>query len=67
MPGKTTGLLNQDLKIVTKILTILMNLDQVGFLPTREARDNVTKVLNLIRVASSTKTQCLLSTNGKDV
>lgn len=32
----------------------LIHLDQVGFIPTREARDSTTKVLNLIHIANQT-------------
>lgn len=54
-------LLNIDLKLFCKILATrlvqylqkLVHLDQVGFIPTREARDNITKVLNLLHVATS--------------
>lgn len=54
------SLLNTDLKLFTKILanrlqlhiTSLIHLDQVGFVPTREARDNTTKVLNLLYKAN---------------
>lgn len=61
------SLLNTDLKLFTKIiatrlqhhLPTLIRLDQVGFVPTREARDNTTKVLNLIHIANSTKTPCV--------
>lgn len=60
------SLLNVDLKLFTKILATrlahlqkLIDLDQVGFIPTREARDNMTKVLNLLHVAQSTKTPCV--------
>lgn len=37
----------------------LIHLDQVGFIPTREARDNPIKVLNLIHVANTSKTPCI--------
>lgn len=61
------SLLNIDLKLFTKILTNrlvqhmqdIVHLDQVGFILSREARDNTTNVLNLIHVASVTKTQCI--------
>lgn len=57
------SLLNVDLKMFTKILAtrlqqhlpLLVHLDQVGFVPTREARDNTTKVLNLLHVAGQSK------------
>lgn len=67
-------LLNVDLKLFTKILathiaehlTDLVHLDQVGFIPSREARDNTTKVLNLLHVASSTNKPCVfLSTDAE--
>lgn len=62
------SLLNVDLKIFTKILSLrlsgripqLVHSDQVGFVPTREARDNTTKVLNLIYVAQKRKIPLLL-------
>lgn len=34
----------------------LIHLDQVGFVPAREARDNTTKVLNLLHIAVNGKT-----------
>lgn len=57
---RPVSLLNTDLKLFTKILatrlqqhiTDLIHLDQVGFVPTREARDNTTKVLNLLYKAN---------------
>lgn len=63
------SLLNTDLKLFTKIIASrlqqhlpqLIHLDQVGFVPTREARDNTTKVLN-IYMANLTKT---LSTDAE--
>lgn len=61
------SLLNLDLKLFTKILANrltqfmpdLIHLDQVGFIPAREARDNTTKVLNLIHIATKTKVPCV--------
>lgn len=58
------SLLNTDLKLFTKIiatriqqhLPTLIHLDQVGFVPHRESRDNTTKVLNLLHVVNTTKT-----------
>lgn len=52
------SLLNLDLKLFTKMLVSclqhhlqqLTNLDQVGFIPPREAHDNTVKVLNLIHI-----------------
>lgn len=67
------SLLNTDLKLFTKILvtrmqqhiTILIHLDQVGFVPTREARDT-TKVLNLLYTATSANTPMVfLSTDAE--
>lgn len=54
------ALLNSDLKIFTKILSIRLNVilpalihkDQVGFVPLRQAGDNTRKVINLIDVAN---------------
>lgn len=80
--GKTTScgsyrlisLLNVDLKLFTKILVTriaqqiqdIIHLDQVGFIPSREARVNTTKVLNLIHVASTAHTPSVfLSTDAK--
>lgn len=37
----------------------LIHLDQVGFVPSREARDNTIKVLNLLHVVDTTKTPCV--------
>lgn len=61
------SLLNLDLKISTKILANriqhfipkLIHLDQVGFVPTREARDNTTKALNLLHAVNVSQTQCM--------
>lgn len=70
------SLLNIDLKLFTKILTNrltqympdIVHLNQVGFIPAREARDNTTKVLNLIEVATATKTPCIFhSTEAEKV
>lgn len=55
------SLLNVDLKLFYKILashlalklTTLIHYDQVGFIPTREAKDSVTRVLDLIHAAES--------------
>lgn len=57
-----------DLKIFTKILSLrlsgripqLVHSDQVGFVPTREARDNTTKALNLIYATQKHKIPLLL-------
>lgn len=57
------SLLNLDLKLFTKILANriqhlipnLIHLDQVGFVPTREARDNTTKVLNLLQAVNTSR------------
>lgn len=47
-------------------MTDLIHLDQVGFVPTREARDNTTKVLNLIHRANISKAPCtFLSTDAE--
>lgn len=52
-------LLNLDLKLFfTKILANLIYLDQVSFLPNREAKDYIIKTLNLIHVTSTIKTPC---------
>ena len=68
------SLLNTDLKLFTKILATrlqshlphLIHLDQVGFVPTREARDNTTKVLNLLYTSTRTKTPSIfLSTDAE--
>lgn len=68
------SLLNLDLKIFTKILATrlaqhlqqLIHLDQVGFIPSREARDSTTKVLNLLYVTRSRKIPCIfLNTNAE--
>lgn len=67
-------LLNIDLKILTKImvnrlatfLPDLISLDQVGFVPGREARDDVIKVLYLLHLSSTAATPCLfLSTDAE--
>lgn len=57
------SLLNTDLKSFSKIIASklqqhlpqLIHLDQVGFVPAREARANTTKVLNLLYLANLTK------------
>lgn len=61
------SLLNADLKIFSKIIAMrlqqqlpsLIHQDQVGFVPTREARANTIKVLNSMHIANSTKTPCV--------
>lgn len=61
------SLLNVDLKLFTKVLALrlqpllsqLVDLDQVGFVPTREARDNTIKALNLVQYANDTNTPCV--------
>lgn len=61
------SLLNIDLKLFTKILANriqqhlphLIHLDQMGFVPTREARDNTTKVLNLLHIINKSQTPCV--------
>lgn len=61
-------LLNVDLKIFTKTLSIrlmetipqLIHSDQVVFVPTREAWDNTTKAINLIHAARTQKILVLL-------
>lgn len=57
------SLLNADLKLFSKILAMrlqqylpsLVHLDQVGFVQTREARDNTIRTLNLIHIANTSK------------
>lgn len=61
------SLLNVELKLLTKIIASriqqhlpgLIHLDQVGFVPSREARDNTAKVLNLLHAVNVTKTPCV--------
>lgn len=69
-----TGLLNVDLKIFTKIIATriqqyipsLIHQDKVGFVPTREDRDNTIRVLNLIHVVNKKKIPCIfLSTDAE--
>lgn len=49
-------------------LASLIHYDQVGFIPSREARDGVIRVLNLIHGAKSTQIPImLLSTNTEKV
>lgn len=64
--------LNVDLKLLMNILAnrmfvhiaSIMDLVQVGFLPSRDVHDIFEKVLNLIHFASNSKTSCLfLSTD----
>ncbi|XP_063799964.1 msx2-interacting protein [Pseudophryne corroboree] len=68
------SLLNVDLKLFAKLmanrlklyLPKLIHSDQVGFVPGREARDNTTKVLDLIHYASTCKSpSILLSTDAE--
>lgn len=68
------SLLYTDLKLFTKIratrlqqhLLHLIHLDQVGFVPSWESRDNTTKVLNLLHVANTTNVPCVfLGTNAE--
>lgn len=62
------ALLNSDLKIFTKLLSIRLNMilpslvhkDQVGFVPLRQAGDNTRKVIDLVDVANREKTAALL-------
>lgn len=57
------SLLNVDLKLFTKLLASrlqpqlcqLVHLDEVGFIPMREVRDNTIKVLNLVHHANKKK------------
>lgn len=65
------NLFNVNLKIYAKILAVglqsvipsSISLDQVGFVPTREARDNTIKILSLI--LSVTEDPCLLSLDAE--
>lgn len=70
------SLLNLDLKLFTKVLAnrlrpllhLLIGQEQVGFMPGREARDNMTKALNLIHRAHSDGFEgMLLSTDAEKV
>ncbi|KAM9296692.1 proton channel OTOP3-like [Gastrophryne carolinensis] len=59
------SLLNADIKLFAKILASrtlhsVIGTDQVGFMPLREARDNTTKVLNLIHLAQRQNVPALL-------
>lgn len=57
------SLLNVDLKIYAKVLANrlvpllpkLISLDQVGFIPGREARDNTIKAINIHKWLTSTQ------------
>lgn len=68
------SLLNLDVKLLTKILAnrlkpllhTLIGLEQAGFMPGREAKDNITKSLNLIYAARLRKIEChLLSSDAE--
>lgn len=68
------SLLNVDVKIFAKILAnrlltfipSLIDLDQVGFVPGREARDNTLKAINIYHILSSTpQTGLLLSLDAE--
>lgn len=68
------SLINEDLKLFTKTLVMRLvpwipdqvHLVQVGFLPTREAKDNVTKALNAIHTARSRSTLMMLLSTDAD-
>lgn len=68
------SLLNTDLKLFTKLLASriqpqlfqLIHLDQAGFIPSREVRDNTFKVLNLVQHAKKTKTPCVFLSTGAE-
>lgn len=61
------SLLNVDLKLFMKVLAShlqsllpqLVDLDQVGFIPSCEARDNTIQVFNLVHHANKTNTPCV--------
>lgn len=61
------SLLNVDLKLFTKLLASrlqsqlsqLVHLDQVGFISSREVRDNTINVLNLVHYANKANTPCV--------
>lgn len=61
------SLLNIDLKLFTKIIATrlqqhlpqLAHVDQDGFVPSREDRDNTVKAINLLHVANTTNTPCV--------
>lgn len=62
------ALLNSDLKIFTKLLSMRLNLilpslihkDQVGFVPLRQAGDNTRRIIDLIDVANREGTNALV-------
>lgn len=62
------SLLNIDLNLFTKVLYLclipylssIVHLDQVGFIPNREARDNTIRVINIIYKASISDHACML-------
>lgn len=64
-----------DLKIFTKVLSMRLialipqqvHFDHVGFAPTREARDNTTKRLNLIYAAEACKIPLLLLSTDSEM
>lgn len=68
------SVLNIDLKLFTKIISTrlarhlqnLVHLNHVGFVPTREAKNNTTKVLNLLHVVSSTRMPCVFLSTGTE-
>uniref|UniRef100_A0A803JDT0 Reverse transcriptase domain-containing protein n=1 Tax=Xenopus tropicalis TaxID=8364 RepID=A0A803JDT0_XENTR len=64
------SLLNTDIKMLAtilalrlnKVLTTIIHKDQIGFIPSRQAPDNIRKILNLIIQANKTNTPlCLLA------
>ena len=62
------ALLNSDLKIFTKLLSIRLNIilpslihkDQVGFVPLRQAGDNTRKIIDLIDVVNRDGAEALI-------
>lgn len=56
---RITEALYQDIGLTTSGAFAISHLDQVGFIPTHEARDNTIKALNLIHVASQFRVPCV--------
>lgn len=70
------SLINLDLKIHAKLIAnrlrssipFLIHLDEVGFVPHREARDNTIKSVNIINYAKKQKTSlCIISIDAENM
>lgn len=70
---RSISLFNCDVKLFTKIIAVRLNvimqrivlLDQVGFIQSREARDNIIRTLDIIASAKKLNSPLLLSTDAE--